>query len=152
MGPDKRTHFTSEQFHKQPPAPTASPLLLRFHLLIAKAFWHGDVFVKKRGLNLGHLSKEDTGTRTLLQLISKCLAPAFGQRIDLHKTTSRDESASLSSPCSPLVQPALDMLPGFRLTVSVTTIKLRMKASEGGQGRGTQGTEGVGTACQPGGG
>lgn len=105
--------------------------------------------MEKRGLDLGHLSKEDTGTRTLLQLISKCLAPAFGQRIDLHKATSQDEFASLHSPCVPLVQPALDMLLDFRLTVSATTIKLGMKASEGCQGRGMEEKEGVGTVCQP---
>lgn len=85
MKQPKCTYFISEQFHKHSPNPSASPSLTRFHLLIAKAFWHGNVFVKRRGLNLGHLSEEDTGTRTLLQLISKCLAPAFGQKIDLHK-------------------------------------------------------------------
>ena len=50
----------------------------------------------------------------------------------------------------PLVQPALDMLLDFRLTVSATTIKLGMKASEGCQERGTEGKEGVGTVCQAG--
>ena len=106
MKQPKCTYFISEQFHKRSPnpcflSPTPHPLA-GFHLLIAKAFWHGNVFVKKRGLNLGHLSKEDTGTRTLLQLISKCLAPALGQRIDLHKAILK---MNLPPPLLPMHSP-----------------------------------------------
>lgn len=42
----------------------------------------------------------------------------------------------LCLPPAPSVQPALDMLVDFRLTVSATTIKLEMKASDGCQERG----------------
>lgn len=71
--------------------------------------------MKKRGLNLGHLSKEDTGTRTLLQLISKCLAPAFGRRIDLHKAILK---MNLPPPLLPIHSPrpaSLRRATGFRI-------------------------------------
>lgn len=104
--------------------------------------------MEKGGLDLGPLSEEDGGTRTLLQLIRQGEAPAFGQRIDLHKAASQDAFASLASPRSPLVPPASDMLLDFGLTVSATTIKLGMKASERCQG--TRGAGAGGTVCQPG--
>lgn len=126
-----------------PPSPTTSPALPGFHLLIAKAFWHGNVFVKKRGLDSGHLSKEDAGTRTLLQLISKCLAPAFGQRIDLHKATSRDEFASLHSPLRSPCPASIRHATGFQ-TDSVSDDNQIRDESLRGLPRGRKGGEGGG--------
>lgn len=94
--------------------------------------------MKKRGLNLGRLSKEDTGTRTLLQLISKCLAPAFGQGIDLHKATSQDEFASLysllRSPCPASIRHAT----GFQIDSVSYNNQIRdesLRGLPGGEGR-----------------
>lgn len=143
-------HFRTNSINA-PPTPAAStPLLVRFHLLIAKAFWHGNVFVKKRGLNLGHLSKEDTGTRTLLQLISKCFATAFGQRIDLHKAILK---MNLSPPLLPTHSPcpaSVRRAPGFQIGSVSYDNQIRDESLRGLPRERDGGKGGDRTVCQPG--
>lgn len=88
----KCTHFVSEQFRKCSP----HPLTHKVSSPNCKRLWGMGMSLWIRADSIWAISLKKT--RTLLQLISKCLAPAFGQRIDLHKATSQDEFASPSTP------------------------------------------------------
>lgn len=131
-----------------PPNPHHLPLAPKVSSPNCKSFLAWRCLCGEERTQFGPSSHGNKGASPInQQMLGSSFRP---ESIDLRKATSQDEFASFYSPCSPLVQPALDMLLDFRLTVSATTIKLGMKASEGCQGSRMAGREGLGTVCEPG--